>query len=171
MAKEITDELIEGLAAKVAPFLFGFKAKGRRLVADNGMELLFSSTWNNKTTISGLGTRGHSIGCSFLKDPKKIAEDIERRLLPEYRSAFRTAKIEQMRRDEDKAERMLLLDALADMADGEVKDHYSNRCPDHKWISSHHCSIEQHYSKGYLMNIEGDYQKMIKIIKFIKNLD
>lgn len=72
---------IKKVVFQVAPHLYGFKAQDEYLVHDFGYKLLFYSSWNNKAEVIGQGcTYRHKIGCSFKKDPKKIAADIKRRL-------------------------------------------------------------------------------------------
>lgn len=74
---------IQNLVKELEPYLFGYTANDCSLINDSGLELLFNSSWNNKTTVSGLRVKhSHSIGCSFTKSLDKIAKDIKNRLIP-----------------------------------------------------------------------------------------
>ena len=67
------DEKIIQLVKNLEPFFIGYKAEADRLKNSNGMELLFSISWNDKPTVRGLhANRSHSIGCSLTKYQKRF---------------------------------------------------------------------------------------------------
>lgn len=96
---------IENLVKKLETYFFGYRAQERTLVNDNGMTLSFYSSWNNKTTVSGLGGyHSHTIGCSFSKPLEKIAKDINRRIIPKYKDDFFKKKKDRIETKERKKE-------------------------------------------------------------------
>lgn len=136
----------------------------------SGLKLLFSSSWNNKTTVSGIGGKhSHSIGCSFNKSLDKIAKDIKNRLIAEYRDDFISYKKEKIEREKYQMDELLKLEALAQTCSGELKDAYWNsRSPRNKYVDSGNVSIKQNYSNNYEFSIELDFGESLKLITFLK---
>ena len=112
------DKQIFELVKNLEPYFFGYTAKENKLKNDSGLEFLFQDIWG-KTTVSGLGGKNyHKIGCSFTKPLDKIAKDIKRRLLPNYRDEFFKNKREQKELKEKEAFDRKKLAALAQASGG-----------------------------------------------------
>ncbi len=162
---------IQNLVKKLEPYFFGYTASDCSLVNDTGLELLFSSSWNNKTTVSGLrGKHSHSIGCSFTKSLDKIAKDIKNRLIFEYRDDFISYKKEKIDREKHEMEELLKLEALAQSCSDELKDAYWNsRSPRNKYVGTQNIEIKQNYSGDYNFSIDLSFGDSLKLIDFLKN--
>ncbi len=134
---------------------------------------MFQHLWNGKTTVSGLGGKGyHSIGCSFTKPLKKIAEDVKRRLLPAYRGDYFEYQREKNRIREKKASDMQKLEALTEASGGDLRDKYgSSQEPYNKRIDLEYESISQTYGDKYKLKIEASFGEALKIISFLREMD
>ncbi|MCB0379411.1 MAG: hypothetical protein KDD33_13035 [Bdellovibrionales bacterium] len=162
-------EEIKKVVSKVAPHLHGFKAQDEYLVHDFGYKLWFYSSWNNKTEIIGQNcTYNHKIGCSFRKEPKKIAADINRRLLKEYKADFIKRKKDKIEAQEREEQKLSLLKALAQQSGGEIeKDH--GWCPGDYGlrVDGKSFSIKQH-DNFYKFSLTLDFGQSLKVIQFLK---
>ncbi len=164
------DSQIYELVKKLEPLFHGYTAKERILENSSGMKLHFSSTWNGKTSISGLGgKKRHSIGCSFTKPLDKIAKDIRRRLLPDYRDDYFENIVERKQRQEKIDSDLLKLKALEDATEGEIRDQYGySSGPYNKYVNSDYANISQRYNGGYELTILADFTETLDIISFLK---
>lgn len=162
------ENIIE-VVSKVAPFLFGFKAEENYLIHDYGYKLLFYDGWNKTEVIAKSGKYNHRIGCSFKKDPRKIAADINRRLLPEYKKDFLSTKREKAKTEEYKAHQLSLLKALAHESGGEIiKDYRGWRAGDLDLVaSSESIQIRQHKDR-YSLEVSANFGEPLRVVEFLK---
>ncbi len=163
---------IEIIVKKLEKYFIGYKANGNTLKSEAGFEFRFHSSWNNKTTVSGIGgTRYHSIGCSFTKPVEKIAKDIKRRLFPDYRDDFlKTVKSDNEKREFEEKQ-LLMLEALKESAHAEIKDSYWNsRAMHNKYISANGFEIKQTYSGDYEFTVDCNFSESLKLIGFLNTL-
>jgi len=162
---------IQNLVKKLEPYFFGYTANDCSLVNESGLQLLFSSSWNSKTTVSGIGGKhSHSIGCSFNKSLDKIAKDIKNRLIPEYRDDFISYKKEKIESEKYEMDELLKLEALAQTCSGELKDTYWNsRSPRNKYVGTKNVEIKQNYSGNYNFSIDLNFGDSLKLIDFLRD--
>ncbi len=162
------EKIIE-MVSKVAPFLFGFKSEDNYLIHDYGYKLLFYDGWNKTEIIGQGGKYNHRIGCSFQKDPRKIAADINRRLLPEYKKDFLSTKREKAKAEEYKTHQLSLLKALAHESGGEItKDYRGWKTGDHDLVaSSESIQIRQHKDR-YSLELSANFGEALCIVEFLK---
>ncbi len=166
----MTQEKINELVKKLEPLFLGFKASENRLKNDNGMELVFRLSWNNKTTVSGLhATHTHSIGCSFEKPIDKIHKDVRRRLMTAYYADFfatKRAKQERLEHDEQEKQK---LRAIASVVGGEVINHYGLRGATYtECVSTEDLLIYQTYNGLFEVSLKLDYIKAMKMAPYLK---
>ena len=162
-------ENIIKLVKSLESHFYGYKAQECTLINDLGMKVHFSSSWNNKTYVSGLGAkRSYLIGCSFTKPLEKIVKDINKRLIPNYRDDFISYKREQ-------AEALELLDyeqqkfeALAVSCNGEIVSDYGSRHG--QYIRAEKLTIHQAYSGDYEITINLNFKKALEPVSLIKTL-
>lgn len=161
---------IQNLVKKLEPYFFGYTANDCSLTNELGLELRFFASWNNKTQIRGIGAKhNHSIGCSFTKPLEKIAKDVKRRLIPEYREDFIAYKREESERIEHEAQELLKLEALAQACSGELKDSYWNsRSLRDKYVNAESLEIKQNYSGKYEFSIKLDFGDSLKLINILR---
>lgn len=162
-------ENIIKLVKSLEPHFYGYKAQECTLINDLGMKISFSSSWNNKTYVSGLGAKkSYSIGCSFAKPLKKITRDIKTRLIPEYRDDFISYKREQEEAQEFLAHEQQKFEALAVSCDGEIVSDY--RSSHRQYIKANNLTIHQSYSGDYEITVSLNFEKTLKYIHLIEAL-
>lgn len=168
----MTNDKINELVKKLEPLFLGYIAYENRLKNDNGMELVFRTDWNNKTTVSGLHAKhNHSIGCSFEKPIEKIFKDVRNRLMPEYHKDFFEAKRERIERQEAEEADRQKLKALASVIGGEISNHHGYRnAVGHEYVSTESTSIYQTYHGHYELKINLSYIDAMKMAQNLKNL-
>lgn len=164
------NEQINLLVKKLEPFFLGYVAQENRLKNDNGMELLFSRDWKDKTTVRGLHAKHtHKIGISFEKSPEKIFRDIRRRLMADYHTDFFEYKKEKIENDEVKYEQEQKLKALASVVGGEIGHDYGYRTTyGNEFVTSKNVSIYQDYQGRYDFKIVVSYIDAMRLAKYLK---
>lgn len=162
-------EEIKKVVSLVAPHLYGFKAQDQYLVHDFGYKLLFYSSWNDKTEIIGQDcTYRHRIGCSFTKDPKKIAADISRRLLKDYKEDFIKRKRGKAEAKELKKQKLSLLKALAQESGGKLREDHGYSIGDHGLIIDGEGFNIKQRDNFFNISLTLDFGQSLKIIQFLK---
>lgn len=164
------DKKIYEVVKSVSKYMIGFKPEEKYLVNDNGMKFHFYSSWNNKTTISGVGARhSHSIGCSFKKDPEKIAKDIYRRLYDDYRDDFLTNKREEEGREKKINDDMEKLDAICSVIEGAtVRENFGNYKKYNRHVCNKQIEISQDYQDNYDFKINLSFSETLKAVSLLK---
>jgi len=164
------DKKIYEVVKSVSKYMIGFKPEEKYLVNDNGMQLHFYSSWNNKTTISGVGARhSHSIGCSFEKDPERIANDIYRRLYDAYRDDFLNNKKEIEGREKNINDDMQKLDAICSVIDGAaVHENYGNYKKYNRHVRNKQIEVSQDYKDNYDLKINLNFSETLKVVNLLK---
>ena len=160
---------IHKLVKNLENYFFGYVAKQNYLESTSGLKILFRSSWNGKTTIIGLGARrNHSIGCSFTKPLDKIAKDIKKRLMPDYRDDFfEKLRDENIRQEKEQSE-LMKLKAIAQVSCGIVEDQkFYSRGSGTKYVRSDYANISQTYSGDYELTIRANFGEALKILNFL----
>lgn len=165
------NEEIKQVVSQVAPHLYGFKAQDQYLVHDFGYKLLFYSSWNDKSEVIGQDcTYSHRIGCSFKKDPKKIAADIKRRLLKNYKEDFIKRKKQTAEAKELKERKISLLKALAQESGGNLREDYGGwRSGDHNLVIDGDSFTIKQKDNFFKFSLTLDFGESLKIIQFLKD--
>lgn len=162
-------EEIKKVVSQVAPHLYGFKAQDNYLVHDFGYKLLFYSSWNDKTEIIRQDcTYRHKIGCSFKKNPKKIAADINRRLLKDYKEDFIKRKKKKAEAKEIKEQKLTLLKALAQESGGDLREDHSYRIGDHGLIIDGDTFSIKQRDGFFNFSLTLGFGQSLKVIQFLK---
>lgn len=166
----MTDEQISQVVKSLEPLFLGYKATKNSLKNSNGMELFFRSSWNDKTTVSGLHAgRSHSIGCSFKKSPDKIFKDIRKRLMPRYYEDFFKYKKEEQEREEIKNAKAEKMRAISSVIDGEIRKNYGYSYNSGNFVSAQNLSIYETYSGHYEVTIQLDFMTAMKLAQYLKS--
>lgn len=154
---------------------------GVMLTGSDGQEIDFRVPWNKPDRIEisggfGNGLAQHlsyredrektSITVAAGKDPKRIAADIEKRLLPGYIRELKKAKERKQSADEYAANQRNVLERIqAAVGGGHIPDHTKETL----YCSNFHGLTVKYYS-GYDVRIEMNLpvEMLIEVIEFIK---
>ena len=166
-------EDVPKLVAEVSKYFPTYRPTkdGNMLECDLGLTLFFRPGFqSDKGTICGLNAYGnHEIGCTFTKDPKKIAQDIKKRLLPKYRESFLKRKKADLKHDEKKEKIDQELKMFASLTGGKVVESYGDT---DKKVEKANVEINNYYGKDfYVAKIVLTTSKMMKLAKFLKEND
>lgn len=172
--KDMKEKLQRRKAVRnTAKYLYGFKPNHEQdaLIHDSGFKLLFYNGYKGTEILGVGGQKSHRIGCSFKKCPKKIAKDIEKRLLPDYKRDFINYRAEKAALEEKRAHHRQLMEALAHEALGEIKAHHGGHVKHNVYVRGANATITitENYREGYDAKISLDFGQALKLIKYLKN--